>query len=390
MNQNANQFMGYLRENGTVGVRNYVLILPTVVCANATARSIASMVPGTTVVTHQHGCAQLGADFAQTQRTLIGLGKNPNVRSVLVVGLGCENMEGETVAASIATTGKRVELITIQKLGGTLKATELGVRIASEMMRTKSADLRVPVGIEKLTLALECGASDATSGITANPATGIAVDMLVEKGGSAILSETPEMIGAEHILAKRCSSTGVKDDLYGIIGDAEKGISGMGVDIRGSNPTPGNIAGGLSSIEEKSLGCIYKAGVGTIMQVVRYAETPTEKGLVIMDTPGHDVESMTGMAAGGAQVCVFTTGLGAVTGFPIMPVIKVCGNPWTSAFMSDNIDIDAGQVLDGKASLQQVAEQILCEVMEVSSGKATKAESLGYADIAINRIGPTT
>jgi altronate dehydratase large subunit len=216
------------------------------------------------------------------------------------------------------------------------------------------------------------------------------VDKLVEMGGSAILCETPEMIGAEHILAKRCCSAGVKDDLYGIIADAERGISSMGVDIRGSNPTPGNMAGGLSSIEEKSLGCIYKAGSSPIMQVVRYADTPSEKGLVIMDTPGHDVESMTGIAAGGAQVCVFTTGLGAVTGFPIMPVIKVCGNPMTSAFMSDNIDIDAGQILEGKASLQQVAEQILGEVMEVSSGKVTKAESLGYSDIAINRIGPTT
>ncbi|MCR4426931.1 MAG: UxaA family hydrolase [Firmicutes bacterium] len=382
-------FWGYRRPNGSVGVRNHVLVMASAVCANDTVRRIAAAVPGVVPLTHQHGCAQLGADAEQTRRTLVGFGSNPNVAAVLVVGLGCETGRAEVLAEEIAKTGKPVELIIIQKAGGTVKAAEAGVVVASRFVRETSEARREECGVHELILALECGASDASSGVSANPATGVATDLLVAAGGTAILSETSELIGAEHLLAKRCASPKVAERLLHIVRRMEQEAMRMGVDIRGANPTPGNIEGGLTTIEEKSLGCIYKAGTTQIMEVLDYAERPTSRGLVVMDTPGQDIESITGMVAGGAQICVFTTGLGAVTGCPIAPVIKVCGNTATFDRMRDNLDLNAGTIVDGLMTVPEVGEQIYREVIEVSSGRLTRAESLGCADFAITRIGHT-
>jgi len=227
------------------------------------------------------------------------------------------------------------------------------------------------------------------SGLTANPALGVACDLLVAEGGTAMISETAEMLGAEHILARRAASDEVRKRIWEITSVTEANVKSMGVDIRGTEPSPGNIEGGLTTLEEKSLGSIRKGGTSTIMQVVKYAEKPSQKGLVIMDGPAHDVVSDTGMIAAGAQVIVFTTGRGTPLGSPIAPVIKVSSNSTVYHRMKDNIDINAGVILDSGESIQSVGEQIFKEIIDVASGKLTKAEILGHNEFAIHPIGPT-
>nr|WP_204403128.1 UxaA family hydrolase [Alkaliphilus hydrothermalis] len=382
---------GYKRENGTYGIRNHVAIIPASVCASETAVRISNLVPGSVALPHQHGCCQIGDDLKLTIDTLIGLGKNPNVGAVLVVGLGCEGVPPKELVEGISETGKRVEKIIIQDLGGTLGAIREGGRIASEMARELSQQERVEFDIGELTLAIECGGSDPTSGIASNPAVGYASDLLIKNGGSSILSETTELIGAEHILAQRCINEEVAQKLFKIVQDTEDRAIAMGTDLRSGQPTPGNKEGGLTTIEEKSLGCIYKAGLSPVIGVLGYAEQVNEgnKGLYVMDTPGQDIDSITGMLAGGAQIVVFTTGRGTPTGSPIAPVIKVTGNSSTFHKMQDNIDINAGRIIDGEASIQEVGQEILNEMIKVSNGKYTKAESLGHKEFGIYRIGTT-
>ena len=381
---------GYRRKDGSVGIRNHILVLPTVVCANEVARAVAEKVPGAVAVNHQHGCAQLGIDADQTKRTLAGFGANPNVAAVIVVGLGCETELAPPVAREIESRrpGMPVTCLVIQDLGGTDNAIEAGIKAGMEMYRTVSQYKREPIEFGELTVSLECGGSDVTSGIASNPAVGAASDILVKKGATVILSETSELIGAEHILAERAVNEKVKARLLAVVKGMEQALQ-MGVSITGGNPSPGNIEGGLSTIEEKSLGCVYKGGTSPVMEVIDYAEVPTQKGLVVMDTPGHDIESMTGMAAGGSQICLFTTGRGTPMGSPVMPVIKICGNPKTSKKMSCNIDIDVGTVIEGRETLDEAAERIIKEIVEVVNGKMTAAEQKKMSGFAINRIGPT-
>ncbi|HHT01351.1 MAG TPA: UxaA family hydrolase [Firmicutes bacterium] len=383
------EFMGYLRPDGQVGIRNYVLILPSVVCANRVAEQIAEAVPGAVALPHPAGCAQVGADFEQTKRTLVGFGTNPNVGAVLVVGLGCEGLQPDELVAAIKPSGKWVEGIVIQEEGGTPATVRRGTQIAIEMSSELSQMKREPFPLSELILATECGGSDSTSGLAANPALGVASDLLVEAGGTVILSETTELMGAEHVLAKRGCDAATGKELVDIVNKMEEDILRMGVDLRGSQPSPGNIAGGLTTIEEKSLGCIYKAGTTPINEVLAFAQRPSKKGLVVMDTPGYDIPSVTGMIAGGAQIVVFTTGRGTPTGAPIAPVIKVTGNPETWEKMRENLDINAGVILQGKATKEDVGKEILAEVIKVANGKQTRAEILGHREFAIWRVGPT-
>lgn len=383
------EFMGYLRPDGQVGIRNYVLILPSVVCANRVAEQIAEAVPGAVALPHPAGCAQVGADFEQTKRTLVGFGTNPNVGAVLVVGLGCEGLQPDELVAAIKPSGKWVEGIVIQEEGGTPATVRRGTQIAIEMSSELSQMKREPFPLSELILATECGGSDSTSGLAANPALGVASDLLVEAGGTVILSETTELMGAEHVLAKRGCDAATGKELVDIVNKMEEDILRMGVDLRGSQPSPGNIAGGLTTIEEKSLGCIYKAGTTPINEVLAFAQRPSKKGLVVMDTPGYDIPSVTGMIAGGAQIVVFTTGRGTPTGAPIAPVIKVTGNPETWKKMRENLDINAGVILQGKATKEDVGKEILAEVIKVANGKQTRAEILGHREFAIWRVGPT-
>jgi altronate dehydratase large subunit len=385
------KFQGYRRPDGNVGLRNHVLILPSVACANQVARGISRVVIGTDWIEHQNGCGQLGADADLTAQVLIGHGIHPNVFGVIVVGLGCEAIRAQEVAASIKKHChyKVVETVIIQDAGGSVKAIAQGVSLAKQMVSNASLSERVPIDASELILGTECGGSDACSGISANPALGVASDLLIDAGGTVILAETTEIIGAEHIIAKRAINEQVAAQCFELINSCETAVKKMGVDMRGGQPSPGNIEGGLSSIEEKSLGCIHKAGTSPLQAVIDYATPVTMKGLVWMDTPGHDIEQLTGMVAGGCHLVVFTTGRGTCCGSPIVPTIKVASNTALFEKMNDNIDVDAGTIISGFESVEQVGKRIFDELLEVASGKPTKAELLGFNDFAIRRIGPT-
>lgn len=380
---------GYRRKNGALGIRNHVAVIPTSVCASEVAVRISAAVPGTVALPHQHGCCQVGADFDQTLKTLGGLGGNPNVAAVLVVTLGCEGLEAERLIEFIARSEKPMESVHIQDAGGSDAAIIRGVALLQRLVAHSQRYRRVPAALADIIMATECGGSDATSGLVANPVLGRVSDRLLEEGGTSILSETTELIGAEHLLAQRARSPEVAQQLLGIVARMEQRALAMGVDIRGTQPTPGNIAGGITTIEEKSLGCIHKAGSAVIEGVLEYAQPPGGKGLYVMDTPGHDIESVTGMVAGGAQVVVFTTGRGTPTGCPIAPVIKVTGNSATFQRMAGNIDINAGVVIDQGIDVNAIAADLFEALVSVCNGKPTRAEALGHREMAIFRIGQT-
>jgi altronate dehydratase large subunit len=381
-------FQGYRRANGTVGVRNHVLVIPSVMCANHVVDRIGRAVPDVVTVTHPTGCAQVGADFEQTKRTMAGFAANPNVGAVLVVGLGCETNESKALAQEIAARGGRVEVLGIQETGGTTETIARGIEMARGLLAEAAAHQREECSVSDLILGTECGGSDGFSGITANPALGFASDRLVAEGGTVILAEVPELVGAEHLLAARASKP-VAAKLYEMIERVEARARAMHVDMRYGNPTQGNIAGGLSTIEEKSLGAAYKGGSTTLREVVEYAERPSERGLIVMDTPGQDIEQMTGMIAGGAQVVVFTTGRGTATGSAIAPVIKVATNSTMFERMRENMDVNAGTILDGTRTLEEVGDEIFDWIVDAANGRQPAAEALGFHDFAINRIGPS-
>lgn len=384
-------FKGYKRPDGTVGIRNHVLILPSVVCANRVARGIAQSVSGATWVEHQHGCTQLGADAELTFKVLVAHGTHPNVYGVVVVGLGCETIRAQDIAAAIRKQCpfKPVELVIIQDEGGSIRSTAKGASAVRAMVSAASQLERQDVPVSELILGTECGGSDACSGISGNPALGVASDLLIDAGGSVILAETTEIIGAEHLVAARAVNRDVARRCYELINRCEEQAKQMGVDMRGGQPTPGNIEGGLSSIEEKSLGCIYKAGTRPLQDVIEYAMPVVKKGLVWMDTPGQDIEQITGMVAGGCHMVVFTTGRGTPCGSPIAPTIKIATTTQLFTRMNDNMDINAGTIVTGDETVAQVGERIFREMLEVASGKLGKAEVLGFNDFAIKRIGPS-
>lgn len=382
---------GYKRENGRYGIRHHVLIAPTSICASVTAAKIAAMVPGTVAIDNQHGCCQIGSDLALTEKTLANFAKNPNVGAVVVVGLGCDGIQAEHLAAEIRTTGKRVETVVIQECGGTVKAVSIGAEYAQKFVRELSGEKRIEFDLSELVVALECGGSDPTSGLASNPAMGYASDLLIGQGGSSILSETTEVIGAEHLLARRFEDSGMRDRFLGMVKRVEDRAIALGEDLRSGQPTPGNKAGGISTIEEKSLGCMYKAGRSPFKGALEYADIIPhgKKGLYFMDTPGQDIEELTGQVAGGAQIVIFSTGRGTPTGSPISPTIKITGNTATFDRMPDNIDINAGRIMTGEAEIAEVGKEIFDEIIAVCGGKKTKAEALGHNEFAVNKKCPT-
>jgi altronate dehydratase large subunit len=387
----APSFRGYRRPDGRVGTRNHVLLVPTVICASVVAERIAAAIaPVGTVVPHQAGCGQLGPDLRVTHDTLAAYCQHPNVGAVLVVALGCEQVVAQHLADVARRAGKRAEIIAIQNEGGTVRATDKGIGIARHLAAALEADARVTSPASSMVLSVKCGGSDYTSGLASNPVLGRVADRVVDAGGSVVIGEIAEIMGAEHLLADRAATPMVAARLIQIVNRVEGEAMALGLDIRGTQPSPGNIRGGLTTIEEKSLGATHKAGERSrLADVVPYAAPILQRGLTVMDTPGLDVESVTGMVAGGAQVVVFTTGLGTPTGNPIAPVIKTTGNARTAQSMADNIDLDVSGVITGTESIDAAADRLFDEVLAVASGRPTASERLLHREFAIHRRNPT-
>ncbi len=379
----AGQFWGYERPDGQVGVRNHLLVMATCDCAYEEAKRIAAAVPGAVAVGQYHGC---GAD-PMIVRQMVGIANNPNVGATLLVGLGCETISVDLLAAGLQPAGKPLADVVIQRDGGSLKAIELGTRILKGMASQISGQRRQPYDASRLFVALQCGGSDGTSGIAANPAVGVTADRLVDAGATVVFSETGEMTGTAHLLAGRAVNEDIARRIHQIIDDNVSRTKAAGGDDRslpaGRFALPaGNHDGGLTTIEEKSLGSIRKGGTRPIQGVLENSperlERPAGPGLYIQDGTGWDVASITHMAAIGAQIAIFTTGRGSTTGHAIVPVIKVTGTPATFANMRDNMDVNAGRIVEGKAGIVEIGKEIWRLVLDVASGTKTKPEALGF------------
>jgi len=408
-------FMGYDRGPGRpghlrYGTRNYIAVISTVNCSAATSKYVAEKVrasgvldkypnvDGVVPIIHKHGCAMAydGVDHKQLDRTLAGFARHPNVGAYILIGLGCETgqamhlVEGEHLELiTLGGTKKKPLVLTIQESGGIGKTVEAGVKAVVDLLPVVSEFRRVELPAKHIMLGTNCGGSDGNSGVTANPALGVASDLVVQQGGTSILGETPEIYGAEHLLTRRAVSRAVGEKLVERIKWWEWYAGIFGVEIN-NNPSVGNKEGGLTTIYEKSLGAIAKAGSTAMVDVVQYAEPVTAKGMVVMDTPGYDPVSMTGIVAGGANVLVFTTGRGSVFGCKPAPSIKVATNTPLYNHMLGDMDINAGRVLEGMP-VEQVGREIFEKILAVASGEKTKSElnGVGEEEFAPWGIGPT-
>lgn len=370
--------MGYRREGGKVGTRNHLAIIPTVFCVNEVAQRLGTLIPGAQPLLHQHGCCELQPDLDRTTRVLCGLIENPNLGACIVVSLGCEGVEGEDLMAAACKSGKPAIHVILQEAGGLANCIDQSLEPGKNLQAHVAREEREEFDASHIVMGIKCGSSDSTSGLAANPAVGVAADLVNREGGTAIFGETTELIGAEHILARRCRRPEIGQELLEIVARMEDRIRAVGIDMRGSQPTPGNIRGGLTTIEEKSLGAICKSGSMPIDGVLAYAQAASGKGLYVMDSPGKEDEVMTGLAAAGANLIVFSTGGGAPQGLPLVPVIKVASNPQKCAKMTDHIDVDASGILLGKDSVEAVGSHLFDVIVSVASGKDTSAEELGY------------
>ena len=371
-------FMGYRRPDGGVGIRNYVAVLSTVCCANMVAEKIAKEVDGAVAICHGHGCGRR-PERAMHNRVLVGLGTNPNIYGVVVVSLGCEGTPAAWVAEEIRKSGRPVQLLTIQN-EGSLKTVEKGIEAARKMAEEASRIKREETPLEQLMLGMECGGSDALSGVTANPGIGNLSDWMIQKGGTAVLTETTELIGTTGILCKRAADVEVRERICQVVEDAHQNTLVCLGENAARAIAPGNMDGGMSTIQEKALGCVRKGGSSQITQVVDYGEKPTRKGLVIMDGPGYDAESLTGLAAMGCQIIFFSTGRGTPLGFPIVPVVKVASNSNLYRRMEDDMDVNAGQLLEDGFTFQQLLEEMAGKLLETADGQLTKCEKNGQTD----------
>ena len=386
-------FQGYRRPDGKFGARNLVAVIPTTICANDVAQAICRQIQGTIGYFHHQGCCQLPSDLKRVTEVLIDLGLSANVGAALIVSLGCEGTDHQRVYETIKASGKPCEIIHIQELGGTSAGIQAGMDAAQRLVMQISGQQRETCDISNLTMAIKCGGSDTTSGMASNCVIGYVADKLVDLGATVVFGETTEFLGGEHILANRAvggPDGPVAKKIYEIVERMENRAKAIGEDMRGGQPTPGNIAGGLSSIEEKSLSAIVKSGHRPIQGVLEYTDRITDqKGLWIKDTPGREPEILTGMAATGAQVLMFSTGRGAPQGFCSMPVIKICGNPITYARMSHDMDLNAGRIITGEKTIEQVGEEAFEMLLKVLSGQMTKNEALSYfGSIDIYCLGP--
>ena len=387
-------FNGYRRPDGKYGSRNLVAVIPSVICANDVCQAVCRQVQGTIGFFHHQGCCQLPLDLRRVTDTLISLGKSPNVGAALIVSLGCEGTDADRIVRELEATGKPVRKIGIQESGGTARAIEEGINAAQDLVLQISGMQRQRAELSNVVMSIKCGASDTTSGLASNCVIGYVADKMVDLGATVVFGETTEFLGGEHVLARR--AVGGEDGpvgrkIYEIVRRMEDRAKSLGEDMRGGQPTPGNIAGGLSSIEEKSLGAIVKSGHRPIQGVLEYPDCvePGQKGLWIKDTPGREPEILTAMAATGAQAMLFSTGRGAPQGFPSMPVIKICGNPNTYAHLQHDMDLNAGRIIAGEASIEEVGEEAFQKLLAVLSGEMTRNEALTYfGSMDIFCLGP--
>lgn len=382
------KFWGYRRPDGRVGTRNHVLILATVGCAAETARMAAEGLYGAVSFINQNGCGESSRNLRRTRDVLLGLAAHPNVYGVVAIGLGCEiNRMDDFLAELKARTSKPVEALLIQEEGGTIETVAKAKKIARRMIIEASMCRREECDLSELILGVECGGSDATSGLVSNPVMGLVSDRVVAAGGTSMFSETVEMIGAEHILARRAATPEVGQKILDYVKHREQEQIDAGEDVRKTQPSPGNKDGGITTLEEKSLGCIYKGGSTPIVDMIDCAHAPEKKGLVLMDTPCYDMLSVTAKAAGGCQLIVFTTGRGNAIGNPVVPVMKVTANGDTFRRMNDNIDLDMSGVLTENVSLDEMADRTLRQIADTLSGRLTSAEvlGLGYSETIISR-----
>ena len=379
---------GYERKNGTFGIRNHVLVLPTVCCINGVINRISREAPEAVCVTHAHGCGRSGSRDAEILlRTLSGLVNHPNIGGAVLIGLGCEIFNTKTLLPLIKETGKPIEVFNVQEDGGSLRTAEKGITAARRMLSEISSQRRVALPWDKLLVAMECGGSDAMSGVTANVAMGAVSDWLVEKGATVIFGENTEMIGTAHVLARRAKSVEVAKQIEQMIGRAEKLTQEVMGSLASVVISPGNMDGGMSTIAEKSMGCIFKGGTTTINQVVDYGEAPSERGLILQDGPGYDGDSMTGLAASGSQLMFFSTGRGSPAGFPVLPVIKVASNTRIYEAMRDDMDVNAGILVEGQP-LNSLRAEMVDLMIRVINGEKTKAEVNGMDVFTIMTVHP--
>lgn len=386
-------FLGYVRPDGSVGIRNHVLLLSGTVYANKLCERVADIIHNGIAITHPLGRCQARPDLRMTRRFLAGTARNPNIGGVVIVDhFKEEGMTAYDLADDVADTGKPVAVVNIRKAGGLISATEQATREAARIARQLSDLRREEAPLSKLLLGVECGTSDTTSGLASNPATGLCSDRLIAEGGRTILAECTEWMGCEEWLTSRAVSDEVAEKmLAGVKHMEDRGLR-SGEDIRGSQPTGDNIVGGLTTIEEKSMGAVKKGGSAPVIDYLDIAQPPTsdKPGLYVMYGPGHGAESISSMAAAGCQVLVFSTGGGHTSSHPIMPTIKVTGNARSYELMDDTVDLEISGVLRDEMTLEEAGKIIFEEVLAVANGRITKSETLKDDNsFAIHRIGPS-
>lgn len=376
------EFQGYWRDDGRAGTRNYVLIMPLSPVVSTTASWVQTSVPGTVSVELHQDVEPSVDGFELAVRTLAGWVDHPNVYAAVLIAL----TEGDALVRELLPKlGRHVRyrLIAFDQAGGRRSAAEKARAAAAHYVRESEMMARSPIPLSRLILATECGGSDACSGLSANPSLGYASDLVIQQGGTSILAETPELIGAERILAERAVTPTIAEAIWSTVRHAEQVAMRMGVDFRGGQPAPGNMEGGITTIEEKSLGCVHKGGSSPVVDVIDYAERPITPGLVVMDTPGHDVMQFVGMVAAGAQVVVFTTGRGTPTGAAIAPTIKVSTRTALKHQLPELIDFDAGPIVEGFLTVEQVGQALFRKILSVANGEWVAAEQFGHREFGI-------
>lgn len=378
-------FWGFERADGSVGIRNLVAVVSVMDTCNPVTRAVAQAVQGTIYLPGSYIRGQLAKDRQITLKVTAGLCLNPNIAGVVVIGL--EPRTTEELVNLIGPSGKFVESVDIQLAGGTIESIAQGTRIASRMVRAASRQQRMEFPLSRLRVGLECGGSDTTSGLASNPAIGVVADQIVNDGGQVIITETSEFFGAEHLFAERAISEFVKTRFLHEVHSLEQQIISLGVDLRGSNPSPDNIRGGLTTIEEKALGAMAKAGSSALIDVLSYGDAPVQPGLHFMAGPAPAVESLTGLAATGCQLCLFSTGIGNPIGHPVTTILKVSGNRKTIESFSDNVDFDVSDVIEKDESLRDAGERLLRYTLSVACGELTSSEVLNTRESAISRFG---